>query len=174
IPVPGSLFDDYAARTRLLKENEMSIAGHFHWTHDMKFHGENLFPDHFASGNVNGEYRRMTDAQKQAWDAAYEPENQEFIRLMQAGVLNDRQVVEWKYQRYIKDYLRCIQAVDDSVGQLLAYLDEADLAENTIVIYASDQGFYLGEHGWYDKRWMFEESLEMPFLIRWPGVIEAG
>ena len=174
VPEPETLFDDYEGRTALLHQNEMSIKDHFHWGHDMKFHGENLFPEHFASPMPNGEYGRMTDEQKAAWDAAYEPENQDFIGRMRAGELSDEDVVRWKYQRYIKDYLRCIQAVDDGVGQLLDYLDESGLAEDTIVIYSSDQGFYLGEHGWYDKRWMFEESLKMPFLIRWPGVINPG
>ncbi|MCA9132693.1 MAG: sulfatase-like hydrolase/transferase [Planctomycetales bacterium] len=174
VPEPQTLFDDYAGRTELLKENEMSIANHFYWQHDMKFHGDNYFPEHFLSGQPNSEYKRMTPAQQQAWDAAYEPENEEFIRRMKAGELTEQQIVQWKYQRYIKDYLRCIQAVDDSVGELLDYLDESQLRENTIVIYASDQGFYLGEHGWYDKRWMFEESLKMPFLIRWPGVLQPG
>ena len=82
--------------------------------------------------------------------------------------------MRWRYQRYIKDYLRCIASVDDNIGRLLDYLDETGLATNTLVIYSSDQGFYLGEHGWYDKRWMYEESLEMPLLMRWPGVIEPG
>lgn len=174
VPEPETLFDDYANRSELLKQNEMSIENHFSWAHDMKFQGENQFPEHFVSNLANGEYRRMTDEQRAAWDAAYEPENQDFIRKMKAGELTDKQVVQWKYQRYIKDYLGCVQAVDDGVGEILGYLDESGLAENTIVIYSSDQGFYLGEHGWYDKRWMFEESLEMPFLIRWPGVLEAG
>ncbi|MGI9470318.1 MAG: sulfatase/phosphatase domain-containing protein [Rubripirellula sp.] len=174
VPEPETLFDDYAGRSALLKQNEMSIKDHFFWGHDMKFHGDNPFPDHFGTRIANAEYRRMTDEQKSAWDAAYEPENQDFIRRMKAGELSDKEVVQWKYQRYIKDYLRCIQAVDDGVGELLDYLDDADLAKDTIVIYSSDQGFYLGEHGWYDKRWMFEESLLMPFLIRWPGVIEPG
>ena len=174
IPEPETLFDDYANRSELLKQNEMSIANHFYWSHDMKFHSDNYFPDHFLSGIPDAEYARMTPAQQAAWDAAYEPENQEFIRRMKAGELTDKQVFQWKYQRYIKDYLRCVQAVDDSVGQLLNYLAESGLDKNTIVIYSSDQGFYLGEHGWYDKRWMFEESLRMPFLIRWPGVLQPG
>ncbi len=174
IPEPDTLFDDYSGRSELLKQNEMSIAKDMHWGHDMKFHGENQFPDHFADAHKNGEYNRMTADQKAAWDAAYEPQNQAFIEKMKAGELTDKEITQWKYQRYIKDYLRCIQAVDDSVGTLLDYLDESGLAENTIVIYSSDQGFYLGEHGWYDKRWIFEESLRMPFLIRWPGVIEPG
>ena len=174
VPEPDSLFDDYANRSSLLKQNEMSLQNHFFWAHDTKFKGDNLFADHFKSGIPNREYDRMNDKQKAAWDAAYEPENQAFIAKMRAGELSDKQVLKWKYQRYIKDYLRCIQAVDDGVGRLLDYLDESDLTKDTIVIYSSDQGFYLGEHGWYDKRWMFEESLLMPFLIRWPGVINPG
>ena len=173
VPEPDTLRDDYAGRSKLLKLNEMSIRNHMHWGHDMKFHGENQFPEYFAERHKNGEYNRMSDEQKQAWDAHYEAENQEFIKLMKAGKLSEDEILSWKYQRYIKDYLRCIAAVDEGVGQLLDYLDEEGLAENTIFIYSSDQGFYLGEHGWYDKRWMFEESLKMPFLIRWPGVVPA-
>lgn len=81
---------------------------------------------------------------------------------------------KWKYQRYIKDYLACIRSVDDNVGRVLDYLDNAGLAENTVVIYTSDQGFYLGEHGWFDKRFIYEESLRMPFLVRYPDKIKAG
>jgi len=173
VPEPETLRDDYAGRTELLKLNEMTIRDHMHWGHDMKIHGENLYPDYFADRHKNGEYNRMTPEQKQAWDAQYEPENQAFLKKMKAGELSDDQILSWKYQRYIKDYLRCIAAVDDSVGRLLAYLDDEGLTDNTIFIYSSDQGFYLGEHGWYDKRWMFEESLKMPFLIRWPGVVPA-
>jgi arylsulfatase A-like enzyme/lysophospholipase L1-like esterase len=171
IPEPDTLFDNYSGRTSLLRENEMSIRDHFYWGHDMKFQGDNLFPDHFMSGIPNGEYNRMSVAQRQVWDAHYAPLNQQFIDQMRAGELSDSDVVRWKYQRYLKDYLGCIAAVDEGVSQILDYLDTSGLASNTVVIYASDQGFYLGEHGWYDKRWMFEESLKMPFLIRWPGVI---
>ncbi|QDV64698.1 sulfatase/phosphatase domain-containing protein [Crateriforma conspicua] len=174
VPVPETLFDDYQGRSELLKENEMSIADHMYWQHDMKFQGENQFPEHFASGIINREYQRMTDQQKAAWDAAYGPENEALIKSIRDGSMSEQDIVRWKYQRYIKDYLRCVQAVDDSVGQLLNYLDDSGLAENTIVIYSSDQGFYLGEHGWYDKRWMFEESLQMPFIIRWPGKVKSG
>ncbi len=85
-----------------------------------------------------------------------------------------RDLVKWKYQLYLKDYLRCIWAVDESVGRLLDYLDEAGLSENTIVMYCSDQGFYMGEHGWFDKRFMYEESYRTPLLVRWPGKVEAG
>ena len=174
VTVPETLTDDYEGRSQLLKQHEMGIRDHMAWSHDMKFHGESQFPQYFTDQWENGEYRRMTDEQKRQWDAHYEPENQEFIKQLREGELDDAEVLRWKYQRYIKDYLRCIQAVDDGVGRILQYLDDKGLAENTIVIYSSDQGFYLGEHGWYDKRWMFEESLKMPFVIRWPGKIDPG
>ncbi|MFM2241377.1 MAG: hypothetical protein RLZ97_232, partial [Verrucomicrobiota bacterium] len=173
-PEPDSLFDDYAGRDESLKKQEMTIARHMYWGHDMKFHGPPQFPEHFLGGLPNGEYARMTAAQKEAWDAAYEDENKAFIADVKSGRLKGDDITRWKYQRYIKDYLRCIRAVDENVGKLLDYLDKAGLTDNTVVIYSSDQGFYLGEHGWYDKRWMFEESLAMPFLIRWPEVIDAG
>jgi arylsulfatase A-like enzyme len=83
-------------------------------------------------------------------------------------------LLAWKYQRYIKDYLRCVASIDDNVGRLLDYLDRTGLAATTIVVYTSDQGFFLGDHGWYDKRFMYEESIKMPFLVRWPGVAKPG
>ncbi len=88
--------------------------------------------------------------------------------------LTGRELTSWKYQRYIKDYLRVIASIDDNVGRLLDYLDDEGLAENTIVIYTSDQGFFLGDHGWYDKRFMYEESLRMPFVVRYPGQVAEG
>jgi arylsulfatase A-like enzyme len=174
IPEPETLFDDYSGRSELLKQSEMSLRDHFYWGHDLKFKGKNQFPDFFLEGINNGEYARMTAEQKEEWDAWYEPENEAFLRRLEAGELNVEQVTRWKYQRYLHDYLGCVEAVDENVGRMLDYLDETGLAENTIIIYCSDQGFYLGEHGWYDKRWMFEESLRMPFLIRWPGVVAEG
>ncbi|MBJ9992317.1 MULTISPECIES: sulfatase family protein [Paenibacillus] len=88
--------------------------------------------------------------------------------------LTERELKSWKYQRYIKDYLRCIASIDDNVGRILDYLDDEGLTDNTIVIYTSDQGFFLGEHGWYDKRFMYEESLRMPFIVRYPKEIKPG
>jgi N-acetylglucosamine-6-sulfatase len=174
IPEPETLFDTYADRSEVLRKQEMSIAEHFYWNHDMKFRGENAFPEFFKAGKKNREYDRMTPGQKLAWDAAYEPKNRAFIEWMQETEPSSEDVTRWKYQRYMKDYLRCIRALDEGIGRLLDTLDRTGLSENTIVIYASDQGFYLGEHGWYDKRWMFEESMKMPFVVRWPGVIEPG
>ena len=94
-----------------------------------------------------------------------------------AELAGDAHVVErtkWNYQRYMKDYLRCVASVDDNIGRLLDYLDEAGLTDNTIVVYTSDQGFFLGDHGWYDKRFIYEESLRMPMLVSWPGVTQPG
>lgn len=173
LPEPETLYDDLSGRIAYLKENEMMIRDDMSWENDMKFQGENLYPDHFTD-HANGEYRRMNDEQRAAWDAAYEPENKEFIARMQAGELSDKEILQWKYQRYVKDYIRVIASVDENVGRLLNYLDQSGEAENTIIIYSSDQGFYLGEHGWYDKRWIFEESFKMPFLVRWPAVIAPG
>jgi arylsulfatase A-like enzyme len=88
--------------------------------------------------------------------------------------LTEQQEKQWKYQRYIKDYLRCVASIDDNVGRLLDYLDDEGIADDTIVVYTSDQGFFLGDHGWYDKRFMYEHSLRMPLVIRYPRAVKAG
>jgi arylsulfatase A-like enzyme len=88
--------------------------------------------------------------------------------------LNETELKKWKYQRYMRDYLACIASVDDNVGRLLDFLDKSELSKNTIVIYTSDQGFFLGDHNWFDKRFMYEESLRMPFLVRWPEKVKSG
>lgn len=170
IPEPPTLFDDYRNRSSTLAGNAMSIDEHFYYHYDLKVHLPVPFATKREQRLKDGEYRRMTDAQKAAWDAAFLPRNQAFLANPPVG----KDLVRWKYQRYIKNYLRCIDSVDENVGRVLDYLDQQKLADNTIVIYSSDQGFYLGEHGWYDKRWMFEESLKMPFLVRWPGRIKPG
>ena len=114
--------------------------------------------------------RDLTPEQLKVWNAAYEKKNAEFEKLNLEG----DDLIRWKYQRYVKDYLRCIDSVDKNVGRVLDYLEESGLDENTIVIYTSDQGWYLGDHGWYDKRWMYEESFRTPLMVRWPGKIKPG
>jgi arylsulfatase A-like enzyme len=114
--------------------------------------------------------RQLTPEQRKEWDAYYEPRNEAFRQANLTG----KELVRWRYNRYMHDYLGCVKAVDESVGRLLEYLDREGLAENTIVIYSSDQGFFLGEHGWFDKRWILEESLRTPLLARWPGVTKPG
>jgi arylsulfatase A-like enzyme len=163
---PANFFDDYEGRGRAAKEQEMQIDGHAMWGHDFK-----LIVD--PSGDSTGFMRdlnRMNPEQRANWMAAYESENQEFL----AKKLQGKELAIWKFNRYIKDYLRTIKSVDDGVGEVLDYLEEAGLAENTIVIYTSDQGFYLGEHGWFDKRFMYEESFRTPLLMRYPKEIKAG
>jgi arylsulfatase A-like enzyme len=154
IPEPATLFDDYSGRGTPAREQQMSIEKTL-TKEDLK-----LTP---APKNLNPE-------QKKAWDAAYTAENEAFLK----ADLKGKDLVRWKYQRYIKDYLRCVASVDESVGRMLEYLDESGLASNTLVVFTSDQGFYLGEHGWFDKRWMYEESLKTPFLARWPSAIKPG
>jgi arylsulfatase A-like enzyme len=152
-PEPETLFDDYAGRGKPEKNQDMTIAKTMNAV-DLKFKPPgNLTPD-----------------QKKAWDAYYEPRNKAFNE----AKLEGKDLVRWKYNRYLHDYLGCIKSVDESVGRVLDYLEKEGLAENTIGVYASDQGFYLGEHGWFDKRWIFEESLRTPMLVRWPGKAKAG
>jgi arylsulfatase A-like enzyme len=153
IPEPATLFDDHAGLASPAKRQEMTVDRHL-TPRDLK-----LVPP----GN-------LTPEQRKKWDAAYGPENEAFARAKLGG----KDLVRWKYQRYIKDYLRCVAGVDDNLGRVLKYLDDTGLAKNTIVVYSSDQGFYLGDRGWYDKRWMYEESFRMPLLVRWPGVTKPG
>jgi len=163
---PANFYDDYSNRGRAAKEQEMKIDGHARWGHDFKLI---VNPDGDTTEFYN-DIKRMNPQQRSDWMAAYEDENQQFLKNMPAG----KELALWKYNRYIKDYLRCIKSVDDGVGEVLKYLDETGLAENTIVVYTSDQGFYLGEHGWFDKRFMYEESFRTPLLIRYPKEIKPG
>lgn len=166
IPEPDNLFDDYATRGTAAKSQNMSIGQTLRLGSDLKvWTDENRQSEHYART-----YGRMTDEQREAWDAAYEEKNKEFVS---AG-LRGRDLLRWKYQRYLKDYLRTAASVDDSVGKLLEYLRESGLDKNTLVIYTSDQGFYLGEHGWFDKRFMYEQSFRTPLLMKWPSHIEPG
>ncbi len=170
IAEPPSLFDDWTGRASGAAETEMTIARHFLGRYDLKLDQ----PAFLEASWELAPRERMNTAQRAAWDAAYGAENAAFVAALEAGELDERALVSWKYQRYVKDYLRCVAGVDKSVGRLLAYLEASGLAANTIVVYGSDQGFYLGEHGWYDKRWMYEESMRMPLIVRWPGVTRPG
>ena len=173
IPEPPTLFDKWEDNASPARFQEMEIDGHMNLVYDLFVSPDDDFdPDAGKALDRSGfrNMQRMTASQRQAWDTAYEPKN---IAFRQAN-LSGSELVRWKYQRYMKDYLRCIKGVDESVGRLLAYLKESGLEENTIVVYSSDQGFYLGDHGWFDKRWMYEESLKMPLIVKWPGVTHPG
>lgn len=152
--LPDSLFDDYSARGQAERDQDMTIATTMRLKEDCK-----LAPP----PDLNPEQRKI-------WDAYYGPRNEAF----QKQNLTGQALVEWKYNRYLHDYLGCVKGVDDNVGRILKYLDDTGLATNTIVVYSSDQGFFLGEHGWFDKRWIFQESARTPLLVRWPGVAAPG
>jgi arylsulfatase A-like enzyme len=152
-PEPPTLFDDYANRGLAVRDQDMTLEKTF-TPLDAKLR---------PPPSLNAE-------QLKVWNEYYEPRNEAFRKANPQG----KDLVRWRYNRYMHDYLGCVKAVDDAVGKLLKYLDDEGLAQNTIVVYSSDQGFYLGEHGWFDKRWIFEESLRTPLLARWPGVTKPG
>ncbi len=165
-PEPDTLFDDYKNRTSSAAKHKMGIDEHMSMFYDLKVEAQ---PGQYK-GSMERFLKRMTKEQRAVWDKAYAEKNAKFI----AANLTGKDLVRWKYQRYIKDYLRCVAAVDDNIGRLLDYLAETGLDKNTIVVYSSDQGFYLGEHGWFDKRWMYEESMREPLVMRWPEMITPG
>ncbi len=179
IPLPPTFYDDYSTRSAAAPAADMRIDDMF-LSYDLK-----LFPGDYeketgtggagsrffdAEGAWQADYQALTPEQKAAWDAHYGPLRAAFREANLVG----NALLEWKYQRYIKDYLACVASVDENIGRLLEYLDRTGLAENTLVVYTSDQGFYLGEHGWYDKRFMYEESLRTPLVMRYPQAIKAG
>ncbi len=170
IPEPPSLLDDHANRGTAAKAQEMEIANHMWLWYDLKIDPDEGTPLTGPDRWAKGRYDRMTPAQAATWNEAYGPRNAWF----EASDLEGDELTRYKYQRYIKDYLRCVAGVDDSVGEILDWIDDAGLRENTIVIYASDQGFFLGEQGWYDKRFMNDPALRLPLLVRWPDVTEPG
>lgn len=169
-PLPETLFDDYTNRNAASPSAEMGILKHMQISYDLKV------PDSIANtldiknwNQIGNRIGRLNADQRAAWDAVYNPIAEDFAEKFPN--MNDSLLTVWKYQRYMQDYLGTIAAVDENVGRLLNYLDEKDLSENTLVVYTSDQGFYLGEHGWFDKRFMYNESFKTPLLIKWPNVI---
>ncbi len=172
IPEPATLFDDYKDNAPAARHQELEIDRHMHINYDLfldltpDFEDLPIQTDKSAWRNM----QRMTPEQVKAWRAAYGPKDKAF----HDANLSGKELVRWKYQRYAKNYLRSVKGVDESVETIQDTLAELDLDDNTIVIYSSDQGFYIGDHGWYDKRWMYEESLKMPFIVKWPGVTKPG
>ena len=182
-PEPESLFDDYSNRGTSARTAEMNLLRHMKYGHDSKIRPETIqemggvepyVPPMNWNGidGFTGPYDRANEQQKALYDPVIDSINAWFKANW--PTMNDTQKMKWKYQRYMQDYLACISSVDDNVGRVLDYLDESGLAENTIVVYTSDQGFYLGEHGWFDKRFIYDESFKTPLLIRWPNEITPG
>ena len=181
IPVPDSFNDDYAGRPAAM-EADMRIADMF-LSYDMKLHPDNYEAETGSGGGRGREgvahealqawqdaYAGLSPAQKKKWDTFYEKINAQYQQVRD----DPEALARWKYQRYLHDYLATVRSVDRNIGRVLDYLDAEGLYESTIVIYTSDQGFYLGEHGWYDKRFMYEESMRTPLLLRYPATVSAG
>lgn len=172
-PMPETFYDDYETRGSAVRTQKMSVTKDMRWEQDFKV------PEMLDTANADSwdsylslmnEVNRMNPEQRIAWGKYYFPRNR---RLLEAR-LTGKELDEWKYQNYIRDYMSVIKSVDESVGRVLDYLDSHGLTENTIIVYTSDQGFYMGEHGWFDKRFMYEESLRTPLLIAYPGHIQPG
>ncbi len=182
-PVPSTLFDDYKGRGLAAKEAEMNLLYDMKYGHDSKIRPETIFemgsvlPEVPAMNwdGVDGfyqNYNRANDAQKALYDPIIDSINIEFKKYWPC--MSREEKMRWKYQRYMQDYLGTIASIDDNVGRLLDYLKETGLDQNTMIIYTSDQGFYLGEHGWFDKRFIYNESFKTPLLIKWPEHIIPG
>jgi arylsulfatase A-like enzyme len=152
-PEPDTLWDDYTTRPAALPANEQTIAK------DLTRRDLKLEP---PEGPTGASLARWLDVKPTEVEITL-PDGMR-------KTLTGKELVKWKYQRYMQDYLACVQGVDDSVGKVLAFLDENDLAQNTIVFYTADNGWYLGEHGLYDKRFMYEPGLRVPLIVRGPGI----
>lgn len=177
-PEPPTLFDDYKGRGAAAREAEMNILTHQNWAGDSKVYPELMdelgIPETagWDKKAFNWNVGRLNPAQRASWDSIYMPIMEDFKR--KYPEMSQKDLMRWRYQRYMQDYLGSIASVDEGVGELLDYLEESGLDENTIVIYTSDQGFYLGEHGWFDKRFIYNESFKTPLLVKWPGVIQEN
>ncbi|MGJ3234016.1 sulfatase family protein [Marivirga sp.] len=167
-PLPDTYFTDHGG-SRASKEQQQTIYKDMYEGHDLRMTKEKGSPE-LAWNPWKTDFNRMTAEQRTKWDQAYQLKNDAFHEANLSG----KELAEWKGQRYLQEYLATIASVDEGVGKILDYLEENNLSENTIVVYTSDQGFYLGEKGWFDKRYMYEESFRMPLLIQYPEKIQAG
>jgi arylsulfatase A-like enzyme len=168
-PLPANFYDDYKNRPALQRQ-QVTVARDLDIRYDSKIPCDTCAVtkiNDWAPAEYQREIERLTPAERRQWDSVYQLEYEQFKKIHDTASL-----VKFQFRRYMEDYLRCILSVDDNVGRVLQYLDENGLSENTIVIYTSDQGFYLGEHGLYDKRFMYNESFRTPMVIRYPAKIK--
>ena len=167
-PVPDNYFDDYEGRFAA-SQQKMNIYRDMYEGHDLKLSltkgSDSLRFDPWPNVFLG----RMTEEQKARFWEAYGPKNDSFFEIDPSDSVA---IAKWKLQRYLQDYLAVIKSVDESVGEILDFLDANGLTEKTLVVYTTDQGFYLGEHGWFDKRFMYEESFIMPMVMQFPGKIK--
>ena len=167
-PLPETFYDDYDSRGAAARDQRMRIDSHMSMIYDLKVYGyDSTLYDCDRFKNWKGSLSNFTQDERREWIAAYDRKNEAFLRARES--MTHDEFVRWKFQRYIKDYVRVIKSVDDSVGRLLDYLESNHLMDNTLIVYTSDQGFYMGEHGWFDKRFMYEESFRTPLIIYVPG-----
>jgi len=168
-PQPDTYFDQYEGRWAASKQ-AMNIYRDMYQGHDLKMvsgvNSRQLLFDPWPHAFMD----TMTPEEQDRFFEAYRERNNDFYLTPRTP----RQIAEWKYQRYMQDYMATVASLDESVGEILEYLRQNGLDQNTIVVYTTDQGFYLGEHGWFDKRFMYEESFQMPMVMRWPGHIAPG
>jgi len=165
-PEPETLFDDYSGRGEAARSAEMNILTHMNWAGDSKIKPEVM--DELGINDISGWDKkayevtvgRLNEEQRAIWDKVYDPMNEEFKQKF--ATMSEHEKMQWRYQRYMQDYLGTIASVDENVGRVLDYLDVSGLSENTMVVYTSDQGFFLGEHGWFDKRFAYTESMKIP------------
>ncbi len=173
LPEPTTLFDQHDDDASPARLQEMEIAIHLDLVYDLFAPPPPAWDPKAGRALDTSGYqnlKRMTKSQRALWDAAFRASNDRFVVDAPSGAA----LLRFKYQRYIKNYLRTARGVDDSVGALVAKLDELGISDNTIVVYSSDQGFFLGDHGYYDKRFMYDEALAIPLIVRWPGVTRPG
>ncbi len=178
---PSNLEDNFDNRPGFLKKNQQSLQNHFAVWSDEHLIKE-LIPQDLQKQIVcpgygwgMGELNRMSPQEKEAWLEYYRARTKSLVADLRSGKIKTKSdILKRRWQHYMEDYLSTLLSVDESVGEIIDYLDKNKLSENTIVLYCGDQGFFMGEHGWYDKRWILEESFRMPLIMRWPGRIKAG
>jgi arylsulfatase A-like enzyme len=168
MPIPENYFDTYENR-KAAANNGIQIRKTIGFHVDLHVREMEDPMDGTPMGKTRW-FDRMTPSQQEAWDARRKPLNEKFL----AKKLKGNALLEWKYQRYAKEYLRTCYSIDENVGRLMEYLKSSGLDENTVVVYSSDQGFFIGEHGFYDKRFMYEESYGTPLIVRWPGMVRPN
>jgi arylsulfatase A-like enzyme len=176
-PEPATLFDDYSGRTSPVAEAEMNILKHMSWAGDNKVLPEvmdelGISEIGFDKARYKNEMSRLNPSQLENFEQVYSRINDDFKKSYPNMTEKDK--MKWKYQRYMQDYIGTLKAVDENVGRLLDYLEANKMMDNTIIVYTSDQGFYLGEHGWFDKRFVYDQSFKTPLLIAWPGKVKPG
>ena len=170
--LPSNFYDDYEDREGL-QSQMLTVKDHMDIRMDFKvpcMDCDTAEANWWAPEEYWRRLNRLNTDEREKWEASYKKEETEYLSVKE----DEKRYDQWKFRRYMEDYLRCIISVDESVGEVLNFLNENGLDDNTVVIYTSDQGFYLGEHGLFDKRFMYEEALRTPLMIKYPDNIKTG